>query len=792
MEQRELYAIEARCTQEAPPKCQTACPFGLDVRAFVEKVEAGKIADARKLLERHVPLPDLLARLCDHPCESACVRRDFGGGLAINALERFCVAQTKAGKLLARTSKIGAVTILGSGLAGLVAAADLSKKGYVVTVFHDEEPESVLHKRFPGVGVEQSHCMSEGVRFERAQLDKALLERHRALGVVFVDVDACPTLGVSREQVDAATLLFEGICYGGWLQASPTGHVYASASQQGADGRKAATTMQRQLEGVSLTAVREEQDKPGETRLHVRPDLLAGMDVLPRVMPRISSPVSLGAAEFTEDEARAEAARCIRCSCMACAKECVFLQKYRSFPRVYARQIYNNMSIVKGQHLANRLVNGCALCGQCTEICPERFSMAELCLSARQDMVNRAYMPQSAHAFALEDMANACGPAHFVLEEQVGEAQAAFALFPGCQLPASRPDQTATLYERMRPLWRNRGGLALLQTCCGVPAHWAGQEALFQDRLAHIHATWEGLGRPHLLMACASCLKTFNEFLPDVSASGVWEALNELDELNKLDKLNELGDAVFPVEPVPEKTLVVHDPCGARHNDGWRSAVRSLAAARGVTLVEPRLTDQQTACCGYGGLVWNADPPMAQAMTMHRAEVLGKAGSEALTSCIMCRDRLARSMPVMHILDLLVPFKSTAEGEVQAAIPGLSARRAHRARFKARFTGEAIPAAAAVLRIPDSVLAAMEDHFILRSDVENAVAGVESCGKYFVEMDSGHRVGSWRPGAVTFWVRYTAEANGFVLHDAWCHRMRVPGASHPNEEVLQARRLDKA
>lgn len=79
-------------------------------------------------------------------------------------------------------------------------------------------------------------------------------------------------------------------------------------------------------------------------------------------------------------------------------------QKQRRYPRVYARQVHNNASIVKGLHTANALINGCALCGQCEELCPENFSMAELCLSAREDMVERGYMPPTAHEFALEDM----------------------------------------------------------------------------------------------------------------------------------------------------------------------------------------------------------------------------------------------------------------------------------------------------------------------------------------------------------------------------------------------------
>ena len=41
MDQTRLHEIEARCTQESPPHCQAACPFNLDVRAFMARMAEG-------------------------------------------------------------------------------------------------------------------------------------------------------------------------------------------------------------------------------------------------------------------------------------------------------------------------------------------------------------------------------------------------------------------------------------------------------------------------------------------------------------------------------------------------------------------------------------------------------------------------------------------------------------------------------------------------------------------------------------------------------------------------------
>ena len=79
--------------------------------------------------------------------------------------------------------------------------------------------------------------------------------------------------------------------------------------------------------------------------------------------------------------------------------------------------------------------------------------MAELCLSARQDMVENGYMPPSAHEFALEDMENASGPeCSLVLPDASlppGVAPA-WLFFPGCQLAASRGEQVARVYALLR------------------------------------------------------------------------------------------------------------------------------------------------------------------------------------------------------------------------------------------------------------------------------------------------------------------------------------------------------
>ncbi len=150
MDQASLHAAEAHCTQEHMPKCQSHCPFHMDARAFMDFVSQGKWQDARKLLERHLPLPQILTHICDHPCESHCLRRDLGGSLAIQKLESLCMQQTqKQGKGFLRPAKAHKIAVLGNGLAGLSVAYELAKKSWPVTIFYTAPKEHAAEENTP-------------------------------------------------------------------------------------------------------------------------------------------------------------------------------------------------------------------------------------------------------------------------------------------------------------------------------------------------------------------------------------------------------------------------------------------------------------------------------------------------------------------------------------------------------------------------------------------------------------------------------------------------------------------
>ncbi len=121
------------------PLCQEACPLGVNVQGYMALTRAGRYAEALELIRRDNVLPAICGRVCTHPCEAACRRSDLDGAVAIRDIKRFLAdhAQPDPPRPQApkRTEK---VAVIGSGPAGLAAAADLARLGYGVTVFEKE------------------------------------------------------------------------------------------------------------------------------------------------------------------------------------------------------------------------------------------------------------------------------------------------------------------------------------------------------------------------------------------------------------------------------------------------------------------------------------------------------------------------------------------------------------------------------------------------------------------------------------------------------------------------------
>jgi len=129
--------LRPRFENKIPP-CNEGCPAGQDIEGAMVLMGKGKVLEAWELLKEENPFPGVCGRVCFHPCESSCNRKDFDEAVSINALERFLAdAASKQGRRLRREreKRKGKIAIVGSGPAGLTCAYHLARMGYGVMIF---------------------------------------------------------------------------------------------------------------------------------------------------------------------------------------------------------------------------------------------------------------------------------------------------------------------------------------------------------------------------------------------------------------------------------------------------------------------------------------------------------------------------------------------------------------------------------------------------------------------------------------------------------------------------------
>ncbi len=137
-----------------PSPCMEACPAGVNVKAYVSLIAAGKFHEALHVVRERNPLPGICGRVCTHPCETYCNRNQIDAPVAIRALKRF-VADYELEHPIPKPQKTAGtreekIAIIGSGPAGLTAAHDLAKSGFNVTIFEElSEPGGMLIAGIP-------------------------------------------------------------------------------------------------------------------------------------------------------------------------------------------------------------------------------------------------------------------------------------------------------------------------------------------------------------------------------------------------------------------------------------------------------------------------------------------------------------------------------------------------------------------------------------------------------------------------------------------------------------------
>ena len=132
-----------RCIQCPKRPCVDGCPVNVDIPDFIKALREGNMPEAVKALKSKNALPGVCGRVCpqETQCESKCTLAKQKAPVAIGRLERYVADWERNNKsamppALPLPSSTGKkVAVIGSGPAGLTAAADLVKNGHAVTIF---------------------------------------------------------------------------------------------------------------------------------------------------------------------------------------------------------------------------------------------------------------------------------------------------------------------------------------------------------------------------------------------------------------------------------------------------------------------------------------------------------------------------------------------------------------------------------------------------------------------------------------------------------------------------------
>src|SRR3989338_6254894 len=136
--------IKPRYQDKLAP-CREGCPAVEDIEKYIELIKEERYVEAYMLIREENPFPSVCGRVCYHPCEDNCNRKNLDRAVSINSLERFVAdiaMGSKKNSLLMKgrlanikKKRSEKIAIIGSGPAGLTCAFNLARMGYSVVIY---------------------------------------------------------------------------------------------------------------------------------------------------------------------------------------------------------------------------------------------------------------------------------------------------------------------------------------------------------------------------------------------------------------------------------------------------------------------------------------------------------------------------------------------------------------------------------------------------------------------------------------------------------------------------------
>lgn len=119
--------------------CMDRCPAHIDIPAYIEAIKEYRFDESLDIIRENMPLPSVCGRVCPHPCETHCRRKNVDDSVNIMVLKRSASdyewMHNAAPPMQPKPRKNKKVAIVGAGPAGLACAYYLALEGYPCTIY---------------------------------------------------------------------------------------------------------------------------------------------------------------------------------------------------------------------------------------------------------------------------------------------------------------------------------------------------------------------------------------------------------------------------------------------------------------------------------------------------------------------------------------------------------------------------------------------------------------------------------------------------------------------------------
>jgi formate dehydrogenase (NADP+) beta subunit len=202
------------------PPCNQACPAGENIQSWLSHVQAGRYQRAWQVLMEDNPLPAVHGRVCYHPCESHCNRKEVDSAVSIHAVERFLgdLALREGWQVEREVPPSGQrVLVVGAGPSGLSVAYHLVRRGHTVRICEaGPRAGGMMHFGIPAYRLPRRELEQEVSRIEAMgveillnhKVEDVLAEKERGgFDAVFIAVGAHLSKRVEIPARDAGKIL---------------------------------------------------------------------------------------------------------------------------------------------------------------------------------------------------------------------------------------------------------------------------------------------------------------------------------------------------------------------------------------------------------------------------------------------------------------------------------------------------------------------------------------------------------------------------------------------------------